>query len=166
MGIARIQSGSPIVLPWSFERSRPPSSEPLVVGQSSSGRPPLGAGIAWGELARLAVAVGLGTMTRPAARFEVGGGGGAQGGVGLDVVVLGPKALAAVGAGDPIEVGRVADLQGQEHLDRGVAGPAAQVTQVLTVVEDPGEEGIGGDPSGDLGCDGGRPRGSCRSRLL
>jgi hypothetical protein len=77
--------------------------------------------------------------------------------MGLDVVVLGPKALATVGAGDSVEGGWVSELQGDEDLDRGVAGPAAQVPQIPTVVEHPGEERVGGDPAGALGGDGADP---------
>ena len=73
------------------------------------------------------------------------------------MVVLGARALAAVPAGDPVEGGRVAELQGDEDLDRDVTGPAAQVTQVHPVVEDPGEGGIRGDPAGDLGGEGTDP---------
>jgi hypothetical protein len=118
---------------------------------SSSRRAALGVGIPRRELARLAVSFGLGLVAAPATRYEVGGGGGPLHSVGLDVVVLGRKALAAVGATDAIEVGWIAELEGDEDLDRDVAGPAAQVSQVHPVVEHPGEEGIGGDIPGDLG---------------
>src|SRR5918992_1175845 len=73
--------------------------------------------------------------------------------VGFVVVVLGPKAFATGDAFDPIELGGLAELEGQEDLDRRVAGPAPHVTDVLAIEEDPGEKGIRGDLLGDLGCD-------------
>jgi len=67
------------------------------------------------------------------------------------MIVLGPKALAAVCAFHPVELGWMAQLQGQEDFDRRVAGPAADLTEILAVVEHSGEKGVAGDLSGCFG---------------
>ena len=56
-------------------------------------------------LAGLAVACGLGLVTAPAPRLEVAVGRGAERGARLHVVKLGPEAVSAVHASDPIELG-------------------------------------------------------------
>ena len=60
------------------------------------------------------------------------------------------KAIAAIDALDPFELGRLSQLQRQQDFYRGVATPAVEVTQVGAVVEEPGQEGIGGDLFGPL----------------
>ena len=82
--------------------------------------------------------------------LEVVERGGIAGHVRLDVIFLDVKAFATVGASHPVEVGGRTQLQGEEDLDRGVTGPAADVAEVLAVVIEPGEEGILGDLLGDL----------------
>ena len=62
--------------------------------------------------------------------------------VGLEVIVLGSKAVAAVQAFGAVEVGRVSQLQGEADFDRRVSGPTPHVTEVLAVVKDPGEKGV------------------------
>jgi hypothetical protein len=109
------------------------------------------------ELAGAPIALGLLLVTRPAAPLEVGQGGGAARDVGLDVIVLGVESVAAVHAANPVEFGGLSQLQGQKDLDLGAAGPAADVPEVLAVVEEAGQERIGGDLPGDLGCDGTDP---------
>jgi hypothetical protein len=71
--------------------------------------------------------------------------------MGLDVIVLGPKAVPAIDASDAVEGRRMPELQGEPHLHRNVAGSAPHATEVLAVVEDPGQERIGPDFAGDAG---------------
>ena len=47
------------------------------------------------------------------------------------------KAAAAIDALDPVELGRLPQLQRQQDLHGSVAGPAAEVTQVGAVIEQP-----------------------------
>jgi hypothetical protein len=68
----------------------------------------------------------------------------------LDVIVLGPKPVAAVDALDPVELGRVAELQGDPDLDRDVSRPPLEMPEIDAVVKDPGQKRIGGDLLG--GC--------------
>jgi hypothetical protein len=63
-------------------------------------------------------------------------GGRAPAPAGLDVVGLASEAVAAIHAPDPVEAGRLAELQGDGHLDRDVLGPALEVEEVDAVVED------------------------------
>ena len=72
----------------------------------------------------------------------------------VDVVVFGPEAIAAVGALHAVEVGRGAEFERDHHLDRYVARPPGEVTQVLAVEEDPVQKGIGGNFPSDLRSDG------------
>ena len=58
------------------------------------------------------------------------------------MVLLVTKAVAAVAALDPVELGRLAQLQRQQDLHRCVAGPAAKVTQVAAVIEQPAQKGV------------------------
>ena len=44
------------------------------------------------------------------------------------MVPLGPEPFPAVDASRPIEARRVSQLQGGQHLDRDVLGPALEVT--------------------------------------
>ena len=66
------------------------------------------------------------------------------------MVLLVSKAVAAVDALDPVELGRLAQLQRQQDLCRSVAGPAAEMSQVGAVIEQPAQKGVGGDLSGRL----------------
>ncbi len=68
----------------------------------------------------------------------------------LDVVELRAESVTTIGAGDSVEVGGIAQLQGDRHLYRAVARPRLEVAQVHPVVEDPGDKGVLGDLSGDL----------------
>ena len=72
----------------------------------------------------------------------------------LAVVLLVAKAAAAIRALDPVELRRLAQLQRQQDFRRSVTGPAAKVTQVSAVIEQPAQKGVGGDLSGRLGRDG------------
>jgi hypothetical protein len=67
------------------------------------------------------------------------------------MVVLGPKALAAVCTFHPVELGRISQLEGQAHLHRSRTSPAADMTEILAVVEHSGEKGVVGDLSGCFG---------------
>ena len=53
------------------------------------------------------------------------------------MVHLVAEAIAAVDAGDPVEVRRLAELQGDEDLDGDVLGPAFELPQVLAVEDTP-----------------------------
>jgi hypothetical protein len=72
--------------------------------------------------------------------------------MGLEVILLGPKALAAFDALDAVELGRPTQLQGGEDLDRNVARPAPHLAQVLAVEKDSGEKGILCDLLGGVRC--------------
>jgi hypothetical protein len=102
------------------------------------------------ELAGLAVAFGLGLVTRPTARLEVADRRGAERDVGLDVIILGPKAVSTIDASDPVEPRRLSQLQGQADLDRGMARPPLEVAEIFAVEENAVQKGIGGDLLGDL----------------
>ena len=67
------------------------------------------------------------------------------------MVLLVAKAAAAIGALDPVELRRLAQLQRQQDVYGSVSGPAAKVTQVGAVIEQPAQKGVGGDLSGSLG---------------
>ena len=56
-------------------------------------------------------------MAMPAARLEIGFGGGAPSAVGPYVVELGAEAVAAVGTRDPIEGRRLSELERDQDLD-------------------------------------------------
>ncbi len=78
-------------------------------------------------------------MAPVAAPLQIAGRSEASGDMRLAVFLLVAPAVAAIDALDPVELGRLAQLQCQEDLDRSVAGPAAQVSEILSVVEDPAE---------------------------
>jgi hypothetical protein len=61
----------------------------------------------------------------------------------FDVIEFIPKPIAAVHAPDAVELGRIAELEGERDFDRRAPRPLAQMPEVLAVVEDPGQEGIG-----------------------
>ena len=58
------------------------------------------------------------------------------------MLLLVAKAAAAIGALDPVEARRLSQLQRRQNLHRSVAGPAAKVTQVGAVIEQPGQKGV------------------------
>jgi hypothetical protein len=73
------------------------------------------------ELAGLAIARGLGLMATPAARPEIAVRRGPICDMRLDMVVLGAEAVAAIDAADPVEFGRLAELERDRDLDRNVS---------------------------------------------
>ncbi|CAN5705730.1 hypothetical protein BH20ACT21_BH20ACT21_07600 [soil metagenome] len=52
------------------------------------------------------------------------------------------KAAAAIGAPDPVEARRFSQLQRRQNFHWSVAGPAAKVTQVGAVIEEPAQKGV------------------------
>jgi len=90
-------------------------------------------------------------MTGPAARLDVSVRCGSPRGDRLHVIELRPKAVAAVDAHDPVEFGGLAELERDRHLDRYVAGPALEPTQVLAVEYHAVQKSVLGNRPGDLG---------------
>src|ERR687892_720942 len=89
-------------------------------------------------------------MGGPATRVEVVERRRTEQAVRLDVVVLSTQTVATVRAHHAVEARRLAQLERDAHLDRGVAGPPPHLSEVLAVVEDPGEKRVLGDLLGDL----------------
>ena len=73
------------------------------------------------------------------------------------MVVLVAEAVTAVGALDPVELGRLAQFQGEADLDRDGAAPPPDVTEIHPVGEHAGQERVLGDLLGDPRGDGADP---------
>src|SRR5680860_1215317 len=123
------------------------------MSSSSASRPrrsPLSIRVWRCELPVLAILCGLVLMAPITTPLEVAGRCRASGDMGLAVFLVVSKAPAALDALDPVELGRLAQPQGRQDLHRSVAGPAAKVTQVGAVIEEPVQKGVGGDLFGPL----------------
>ncbi len=81
-------------------------------------RSPLGIRVRRRELSIPPILCGLLLMAPIATPLQVGGRGEASGDMGLCVFLLVSKAVTAIDALDPVELGRLAQLQGQEDLYR------------------------------------------------
>ena len=79
-------------------------------------------------------------MARGAAGSEVPGRGGAPGHVGLLMIPLEAKPVAAIDADGAIEGRRGAEAEGDANRGGNAPGPTSQVSQVGPIVEEPAQK--------------------------
>src|SRR3990170_3495681 len=114
-------------------------------------------------LAGSTVRGGLLGVARGAAGSEVPGRGGAPGHVGLLMIPLEAKPVAAIDADWAIEGRRGAEVEGDANRGGNAPGPTSQVSQVGPIVEEPAQEGVLGDLSRGPRCN--RPHAGNRALL-